>query len=243
MKYLFLTLVTLVSFSCGRDHSHRIAKIPEASGISYCRNSDTLVVANDEGRYYEIDRNGKILRKKKLGKFDLEGVVCTDDHFIFAIEDEGLLFVNRKNGKKKTMTLNTSYHNKKLPLFDRKEGVEGIAKSGNTFYLAKQAKKKNDSFVAVVHIDRFQQKMIGKIKHKIPDTAGLTMYKDYLYMVSDKKDLLIRYDLKKKRVIQKIKLPKAAQEGIAFDGKGFVYIADDDGYVLKYDTERLGIFD
>ncbi len=241
MKYLFLTLFVLVTLSCGKDTSHRIAKIPEASGISYCKDSDTLIVANDEGRYYEIDREGNILNKKKAGKYDLEGVVCTNEKFIFAIEDEGLLFVNRNNGKKKKVTFDTTYHNKKLPLFDKKDGAEGIAKNGDTLYLAKQAKKKQDSFIAVVHYDRYHQKVIDLIKHKIPDTAGLTFHDGYLYMVSDKKDLLAQYDLKKKKIIYKVKLPKAAQEGIAFDGKGFVYIADDDGYVLKFSEKDLGL--
>ena len=241
MKYIFLSLFVLVSLSCSKDTSHRIAEIPEASGISYCKNSDTLVVANDEGKYYEIDREGNILSKKKVGKYDLEGVVCTNEKFIFVIEDEGLLFVNRKNGKKKKVTFDTTYHNKKLPLFDKKDGAEGIAKNGDTFYLAKQAKKKQDSFIAVVHYDRYHQKVIDLIKHKIPDTAGLTFHNGYLYMVSDKKDLLLQYDLKKKKIIYKVKLPKAAQEGITFDGKGFVYIADDDGYVLKFSEKDLGL--
>ncbi len=241
MKYIFLTLFALVSLSCGKDTSHRIAKIPEASGISYCKDSDTLIVANDEGRYYEIDREGNILNKKKVGKYDLEGVVCTDEDYIFVIEKKGLLFVNKKNGKKKKVTVDAAYRNKKLSLFDKKHGVEGIAKNGDTLYLAKQAKKKHDSFVAVVHFDRYHTKIIDLIKHKISDTAGLTFHNGYLYMVSDKKDLLVQYDLEKEKVTYKIKLPKAALEGIAFDGKGFVYIADDDGYVLKYSEKDLGL--
>ena len=241
MKYIFLSLFVFVSLSCSKDTSHRIAKIPEASGIDYCKDSDTLVVANDEGRYYEIDREGTILNKKKMGKYDLEGVVCTNKKFIFTIEDKGLLFVNRKNGKKKKVTLDTTYHNKELLLFDKKNGAEGIAKNGDTLYIAKQAKKKHDSFIAVVHYDRYHQKVINLIKPKIPDIAGLTIYDGYLYMVSDKKDLLIQYDLDKKSITYKVKLPKAAQEGIAFDGKGFVYITDDDGYVLKYSEKDLGL--
>ncbi len=33
------------------------------------------------------------------------------------------------------------------------------------------------------------------------------------------------------------------KEGVAFDGQGFVYIADDDGYVLKYSEEELGLLE
>ncbi len=43
-----------------------IAKIPEASGISYSKSSNTLFVVNDEGTIYELSTKGKILRKKSL---------------------------------------------------------------------------------------------------------------------------------------------------------------------------------
>ena len=60
-------------------------------------------------------------------------------------------------------------------------------------------------------------------------------------MVSDKEELLIKYDLKKDKVLWSKKLPQFAQEGIAFDKKGFIYFADDNGAVLKYRVEEFGI--
>lgn len=240
MNYLFLFLTAILYLSCGKDDSNKIAKIPEASGIDYCRSSDTLVVANDEGSYYEIDLDGDIIRKIKLGKYDLEGVVCTDDLLIFAIEDEALLFVDRKSGKSNKVAPDTTYRNKNLQLFGKKHGIEGIAKSGDTIYLAKQASKKRESFIVVIEPTKDLYKIIDLIE-SIPATSGLTTNKGYLYILSDKKDLLIRYDLQKKRILYSVKLPKTAQEGIAFDGKGFVYIADDDGYVLKYSEKDLGL--
>jgi xanthine dehydrogenase molybdopterin-binding subunit B len=79
MKYYLLTFIALSFIGCAKPVGEKISKIPEASGISYCNSSDTLIVANDEGTYYEINRKGKILQKKKLGKYDLEGVVCEDE--------------------------------------------------------------------------------------------------------------------------------------------------------------------
>ena len=79
------------------------------------------------------------------------------------------------------------------------------------------------------------------IEHHIADTAGLTFHNGYLYMVSDKEDLLIKYDLDKRKSVQKIKLAKGAWEGIAFDHNGFVYLADDDGRVVKYKKKVLGL--
>ena len=238
--YLFVSIALLLS-SCSEAVGDKIAKIPEASGISYCSDSDTLMVANDEGAYYEISRKGKILNKKKLGKYDLEGVVCENEQIIFAIENKGILLVDRKTGKKKTIIIDTTYREKKLKLFDKKGGVEGIAKIDNLVYLAKQSKKKKRSFIAVVKLTPYPSRIVDVIEHGIADTAGLTYHDGYLYMVSDKEDLLIKYDLQKKKVLQEVKLSKGAWEGIAFDHKGYVYLADDDGRVMKYKKKALGL--
>jgi len=241
MRYYLIIAIALSLTACADPVGKKIAKIPEASGISYCNNSDTLVVASDEGSYYEINPQGKIVQKIKLGKYDLEGVVCEDEQFVFAIENKGILIVDRKTGKKKKVHVDTSYQGKKRKLFDKKEGVEGIAKVDNTVYLAKQSKKKKRSFIAVVKLIPYPGRIVDIIEHHIADTAGLTYHNGYLYMVSDKKDKLIKYDLGKKKIVQKVKLGKGAWEGIAFDKKGFVYLADDDGRVVKYEIKELGL--
>jgi len=238
--YLFVPIVLLFN-SCADPVGDEIAKIPEASGISYCSKYDTLIVANDEGSYYEINRKGKVLNKTKLGKYDPEGVVCEEDTLIFALENKGILIVDRTTGKKKKITVDTFYNGKKLSLFDKKAGVEGIVKVGNMVYLAKQSKKKKESFIAVVRIMPYPSRIVDVIEHHIADTAGLAYHNGILYMVSDKEDLLIKYDLKKKEIVQKIALEKGAWEGIAFDTKGFVYLADDDGRIMKYKKKKLGL--
>jgi uncharacterized protein YjiK len=241
MRYTLLITIALLLSACGDTLGEKIVKIPEASGISYCNSTETLIVANDEGKYYEINRKGKILQKVKLGKYDLEGIVCEDEEFIFVIENKGLLFVDRKTMKKKKVIIDTSYQGKKLKLFDKKEGIEGIAKVDNMVYLAKQSKKKKRSFIAVVRLTPYPSRIVDVIEHHIPDTAGLAYHDGYLYMVSDKEDLLIKYDLQKKKSVQKIKLGAGAWEGITFDNKGYVYLADDDGRVLKYKKKALGL--
>jgi len=232
----------ILSFSaCSELRGKKIAKIPEASGISYCHTSDTLMVANDEGSYYEITTKGKILKKVKLGKYDLEGVVCEDKQIIFVREDKGLLIVDRESGKKKKVIVNSFYEGKKLALFNKNDGIEGIAKAGNIIYLAKQSKKKKNSFIAVVKLTPYPGRVLDIIKADVADIAGLTYHDNALYMVSDKKDLLIKYDLDKKKRVRKVKLAKGAWEGIAFDDNGNVYLADDDGWVLKYKKKALGL--
>lgn len=241
MRYTLLLLILLSLSACGKSKGMKIAKIPEASGISYCQTSDTLIVANDEGSYYEITPKGKILKTVKLGKYDLEGVVCEDEQIIFVREDKGLLIVDRKSGEKKKVIVDTFYEGKKLALFDKKDGIEGIAKIGNIIYLVKQSKKKKNSFIAVVKLRPYPGRVLDIIEADVADIAGLTYHDNALYMVSDKKDLLLKYDLDKKKRVQKIKLEKGAWEGIAFDNKENVYLADDDGRVMKYKKKALGL--
>ena len=241
MKYLLILNLVFSSLLHAKPDGKVIADIPEASGIAYCSNSDTLIVANDEGSYYEISTDGIRMDKTKLGNYDLEGVVCEDRELIFAIEDKGVLIVDRKRIKKEKITLDTQYNGKKLPLFSKKSGVEGIAKEGNRIYLSKQSNKKKKSFIAVIEFRPYPSRVIDVIEHGIPDIAGLTFYEEYLYMVSDKEDLLVKYDLKKMKKVHKVKLSKGSWEGIAFDNKGFVYLADDDGKVFKYKKKSLGL--
>lgn len=241
MKYYFWLLIILVVSACADPKGKVIANIPEASGISYCNSDDTLVVVNDEGSYYKINRRGKILQKIKLGNYDLEGIVCEDTQMIFALENKGMLILDAQTGEKKEIPLDTMYHGKKLPLFNKKSGIEGITKVDNRVYLAKQSNKKKKSFIAVVRLMPYPSRIIDVIEHHIADTAGLTFHNGYLYMVSDKEDLLIKYDLDKRKSVQKIKLAKGAWEGIAFDHKGFVYLADDDGQIVKYKKKVLGL--
>lgn len=241
MRITLLISIIFLLVACADPKGKEIAKIPEASGISYCSDTDTLIVANDEGAYYEITIKGKILKIVNLGKFDLEGVLCEDEQIIFVREDKGLLLVDRKSGTKKKVIVDTFYEGKKLPLFDKKEGVEGIAKVGNILYLSKQSKKKKKSFIAVVKMKPYPSLIVDVIEHHIADTAGLDYHDGYLYMVSDKKDLLIKYDLQKKKSVQKVKLEEGAWEGITFDSKGDVYLADDAGRVVKYKKKHLGL--
>jgi len=213
-----------------KERSHVIASIPEASGISYCEESDTLVVANDEGSFYELSTTGEILTEHKLGNYDLEGIVCEKEKFIFAIEGGALLEVNRKTLKSKVLKLKgTGYK------LTKKHGIEGITKIGDLYYLSIQEKKrKKDANLLVVKMGVNYAKVIQVINHKIIDSSGMQYHNKKLYILSDKKEKLYIYDLKREKILKKIKLPKFAQEGITFDKKGFVYFADDDGFVLKY---------
>ena len=233
-----LLILTLSLMACtDKEKPHVIASIPEASGISYCEESNTLIIANDEGSFYELSTMGNILTEHKLGNYDLEGVVCEKEKFVFAIEGGALLEVNRKTLKSKVLKLKgTGYK------LTKKHGIEGITKIGNLYYLSiQEKKKKKDANLLVVKLGTNYAKVIKVINHRIIDSSGMQYHNKKLYIVSDKKEKLYIYDLKREKILKKIKLPKFAQEGITFDKKGFVYFADDDGFILKYKRKSFHI--
>ena len=245
MKQLFLkpifSLLFLFSFTACNEklnaQPNLIASIPEASGVSYCQNSDTLMVANDEGSFYEVTPNGKIINQTKLGDYDLEGVVCEEEQIIFAIEKGSLLRVSRSDFTVKKFKLK----GKKAPKLNKKAGIEGIVKIDDEYYLTVQSKDKKEAKFIVVKLGANHAKVKKVIDHSIIDSAGMELHESKLYVVSDKKDKLYIYDLKREKILKKIKLPKFAQEGISFDSKGNVFLANDEGALMKYTKKELGI--
>jgi len=235
-NFCYFLLVFSLNSCSNTATNHNIATIDEASGISYCQNSKTLIVANDEGSYYEIRPDGKILTSYKLGEYDLEGVVCEEKRIVFAVEDKGLLLVDRKTQKTQLLLLK----GKKFKL-SKKSGIEGITKIDKKYYLSIQAKKKKNSKILIVKAGKNYAKIEKIINHRIIDSAGMEFHNNKLYIVSDKKDKLYIYSLKREKVLKKIKLPKFAQEGITFDNNENIYFADDDGAVLKYTKKELGL--
>jgi uncharacterized protein YjiK len=215
--------------------NHVIAAIPEASDISYCANTNTLVVANDEGKFYEITPSGEILVTHSLGMYDLEGVVCEHDRFIFAVENGDLLSVDRKTLQKNLFSLEKNIK------ISKKHGIEGITKIDNNYLLAVQSKNKDEALFLTVAINNGYAEIVDIIYHGIIDSAGLDYKDGVLYIVSDTKDKLYLYNLKKKKIIQKIKLPSFAQEGVALDENGNIFFADDNGAILRYTLKELGI--
>lgn len=233
----------MISFQSLFAKEKIIAKIPEASGISYSEKSNTLFVVNDEGSIYELSKKGKILREKKIGKYDLEGIVVDDINNVLLVADEKndtILVLSKDNFKKqKKISIKRKFEGVKI-LKKGSDGIEGIALHNNKIYLSNQSDKlypKDDSSVIVIidyDLKNKRQKIKNIINHGLTDISGLTFFDDILYMISDDNNVIVSYDIKKKKILRKDKLPKKfAQEGITFDNKGNLFIADDKGQILK----------
>ena len=232
---LFLLLSSFAYSGAKESTKHKISTIEEASGASYCSDTNTYIIANDEGSFYEISQEGKILSRHKLGDFDLEGVVCQKDKLVFAVEKGALLMVDRETLESKYLKVKGRGFK-----FNKKLGIEGITKIEELYYLSIQAKKRKNAQILIVKATDNYAKIVDTIKHDILDTSGLDYHNENLYIISDKNDRIYIYNLKKSEMEDKsYKLPKFAQEGVAFDSNGTVILADDNGAVFKYTKKEL----
>ncbi len=252
LKGLLITIMLLFG-ACGADplQSHIIAKVPEASGICYDPASDSLFVANDEGAIYQLSRSGKILRKKQLGDYDLEGIACdTKNHrLLLAVEGvDNILIVDPKTLiPRKKININRKYRGKKLLIKDKEQGLEGITIAPDgTLYLSNQSGDTlphNDPSVIILikNIKASKTAIDAIIDPKKTDISGLAWQNGYLYMVSDTRDRLYRYNPKTGKIDRTYRLPHFAQEGVAFDNHTNIYFADDNGHVIQFDKKTLNI--
>ena len=235
-------IIAVIMIGC-QGNSHVLVKIPEASGICFSQTSKTLFVANDEGVVYEISKEGKILRKKRLGDYDLEGVACDDKagKLLFAIEGkDSIMQVSQKKLKVKRVTkIKKEFRQRLILRRDKKNGLEGICLVGDSLYLSNQADP--SILIRVLNESKKKVPILDVIDHGHTDIAGLTYHDKHLFMVSDSEDLLLKYDLAKKKIVYSVKLPLFAQEGVAFGDEGYIYFANDEGSVLKYKVEKFGL--
>jgi len=252
-KNLIISLVVIMITTLTLS-AKTVAKIPEASGIVYIEKTDMLIVVNDEGWIYKLTPKGDIKRKFFLGKYDLEGITYDkkNDKLLVAVEGkESILILNRASLElEKEIKIKRKFDGVEVLKKSKKTGLEAIAIDTNgDIYVSNQSKitydkklKENASVILRVgSLEKDKTKIKEIINHGYIDIAGMTFHDGYLYMISDKKNLLIKYDIKKNKTIKEIKLDKSAQEGICFDNDGHIYIADDNGQILRYKTKKLGI--
>ena len=242
-KWIFTILIMSIFTACNAE-TKQIADISEASGICYASKLDRLFVVGDEGDIYEMKKTGEIVRQKKLGRYDIEGVACDNEKgiLLLAIEDKMEILLVRMHDfhLKKKISIKKKYKKKPLLGRDKKHGLEGIAIVDDRIVLSNQKHP-----VMLLEVEkRYDKKKLSILEvydHRKRDISGLCYHDSLLYMVSDKKDSLYLYDLKSKKIKKEIALEKYHQEGIAVDNEGSIYITDDAGGVRKYKAETLGL--
>jgi uncharacterized protein YjiK len=232
----------------------------EPSGITYHPQRRTVFVVGDEGHLYEMRTDGEAVRTEYLKQADLEGITVNPvTGFLYAVvEGEEMVFeidpqtfrVTRK------FTVNRNFAGREL-LKKGGMGLEAIVfipdashPEGGTFWVGNQSFSlkpgKEPSIICEVVLPLISSKTgegRGQIIRFFPlsiiDISGLAYdpQRQCLLVMSDTTNLLLEVTLDG-NVRRQYLIPGADQEGVVLDKMGFIYIAQENGEVIKIEDRR-----
>lgn len=237
------------------------AQIAEPSGITYHPTRRSLFIADDSGSVHEVSLEGRLIQSKGLNERDIEGITVDpstgllyaaveDDEVILELEPENLAI-------QRQFRISRDFKGEQL-LRKGGMGIEAIAfvpdashPEGGTFWVGNQSfslKAKDEPSVVcevVVPLRSTTTKMadgaiIRAYKMNFIDISGLAYdaQGDYLVLISDTTNLLV--ELKREgTILRQYLLPGDEQEGIVLDGLGYMYVAQENGKIIKLADRRL----
>ncbi len=235
--------------------------IAEPSGVTYHPLRKTLFVVDDGGFLHEISPDGVNIKKGDLQGRDLEGITTNPKTgWLYAVveDDEAILEINPDTLTiRREFKINRTFEGKTL-LEKGGMGVEAIVfvpdsshAEGGTFWIGNQTfnlKPSGElSIVCEVEVplnssdaETAEGTIIRYYKMDFIDISGLgyDTQSDSLVLISDTTNLLV--ELKRDgNLIHRYLLPGDDQEGVTLDGLGYMYIAQENGQIIKLADRRL----
>ena len=236
-------------------------QIAEPSGITYHPTRRSLFLADDSGSVHEVSLEGQLIQSKGLSERDIEGITVDpstgmlyaaveDDEVILELEPESLAI-------QREFRIGRDFKGEQL-LRKGGMGIEAIAfvpdashPEGGTFWVGNQSfslKAKDEPSVVcevVVPLRSTTAKqadgaIIHAYKMNFIDISGLAYdaQGDCLVLISDTTNLLV--ELKREgTILRQYLLPGDEQEGIVLDGLGYMYVAQENGEIIKLADRRL----
>jgi len=224
----------------------------EPSGICFHPQRKTLFVVSDEGEIAEIETNGTPVFNQKVPG-DLEGVTVNPQSGFLYIVYEGMDVILEFDPDKKEVIrkfpINREFEGDPNFLQKQEEGydngIESIAfvsdenhPEGGTFYVGNQWDPSCIMEVLVPlkssRAETAEARIIRVLPFKMDDPAA--MYYDsktsLLNVVSDADNILVEITLEG-MLVNEYAFLGDNQEGITLDDKGYLYIAQDSGGILK----------
>lgn len=236
-------------------------QIAEPSGITYHPIRRSLFLADDSGSVHEMSIEGRLIQSKGFNELDIEGItVNPNTGFLYAaVEgDETILELEPENlTVQREFRIGRSFKGELL-LRKGGMGIEAIAfvpdashPEGGTFWVGNQSfslkAKDEPSVVCEVVVPlrsttakRADGTIINAYKMNFIDISGLAYdtQGDFLVLISDTTNLLV--ELKREgTILSHYLLPGDEQEGIVLDGLGYMYIAQENGKIIKLADRRL----
>ena len=237
-------------------------EIAEPSGVTYHPIRKTLFVVDDGGYIHEIRPNGTSVQKKSLQTRDLEGITTnplTGLLYAAVEDDEAILEIDPQSlAVKREFKINRIFEGKSL-LKKGGMGIEAITfvpielhPEGGTFWIGNQSfSRKPDGEPSVVcevvvplltsEATEAEGTIIRFFEMNLLDISGITYdsHTDSLLLISDTTNLLVELRRDDGTPLHRYLLPGDDQEGITLDGLGYMYIAQENGQVIKLADKRL----
>ena len=236
-------------------------QIAEPSGITYHPIRRSLFIADDSGSIHEINLHGTSIQAKGLNELDIEGITINPQTGLLyaAVEgDETIIELEPE-----TLTIQRQfrigrYFKGELLLKKGGMGIEAIAfvpdashPEGGTFWVGNQSfslkAKDEPSVVCEVVVPLRTQtaavsdaSIINAYKMNFIDISGLAYdpQDEVLVLISDTTNLLVEMN-REGTILSKYLLPGDEQEGVTLDGLGYMYIAQENGTIIKLGDRRL----
>ncbi len=236
-------------------------QIAEPSGITYHPTRRSLFLADDSGSVHEVSLEGRLIQSKGLNARDIEGITVDPSTGLLyaAVEgDEVILELEPEHlAIQREFRIGRDFKGEQL-LRKGGMGIEAIAfvpdashPEGGTFWVGNQSfslKAKDEPSVVcevVVPLRSTTAKqadgaIIHAYKMNFIDISGLAYdaQGDFLVLISDTTNLLV--ELKREgTILRQYLLPGDEQEGIVLDGLGYMYVAQENGEIIKLADRRL----
>jgi len=236
-------------------------QIAEPSGITYHPIRRSLFIADDSGSIHEVNLHGTSIQAKGLNELDIEGITINPQTGLLyaAVEDDETII----ELEPETLTIQRQfrigrYFKGELLLKKGGMGIEAIAfvpdashPEGGTFWVGNQSfslkAKDEPSVVCEVVVPLRTQTaavsdapIINAYKMNFIDISGLAYdpQDDVLVLISDTTNLLVEMN-RAGTILSKYLLPGDEQEGVTLDGLGYMYIAQENGTIIKLGDRRL----
>ena len=237
------------------------SQIAEPSGITYHTARRSLFIADDSGSIHEVRLDGTPVQSKGLSERDIEGItVNPDTGMLYAAveDDEAILELDAETLTiQREFRINRNFEGERL-LKKGGMGIEAIAfvpdashPEGGTFWIGNQSfslkPQDEPSVICEVSVPlrsgtarKAEGTIINAYRMNFIDISGLAYdaQGDHLVLVSDASNLLV--ELKKGgTILGRYLLPGDEQEGVVLDGLGYMYIAQENGEIIKLADRRL----
>jgi myo-inositol-hexaphosphate 3-phosphohydrolase len=255
---LFISLLamlaetTVLPFPCQWIGNIDQVNFNEPSGIVFHPWRETLFIVGDEGDICEIQRDGTLVKQKRICYADFEGITCDPSTGLLYIAIEGeekIIEVDPEDFRVlREFAINRTFQGA-MVLKAGGQGIEAITfvpdsnhPEGGTFYVTNQGldleNKEDPSAIfeieAPLRSGSAGAKIIRYFSLGVLDLSGLYYdeINDHLCAISDAMNTFLEIT-RDGKIVRSYAFPGYNQEGIAVDREGFLYIAQDSGGIIK----------